>query len=815
MLPRRLPLLGTLHGRVMNDVRYALRALAGAPVFTAVVLPTLAIGIGACVSIFSVVDAVLLRPLPFPEPDRVVAIRETLPPHFPEAAVAPGKYFEWKRQARSFSSTAARANGTYNLAGDEREPERLVAVRLTANALDTFGVQPMLGRGFGPEEELPHGRNVAILGHGLWTRHFGQQPDVLHRTIQLDGHPFTVIGVMPRRSPLSDRIDVITPLVFDGDARRNFAEHNVEVFARLAPGATLASARSELSVIAQRVAAAYPPDSTGWGVKVIPMLEFQVGALRSTLITLLSAVGLLLLIACVNTANLLLARGNVRAREMAVRAAVGASPGRLRRQLLVESLLLGVGGGLLGILIALGGVRALMALAPENLPRASEVAVDGRSLVFALGLSVLTALVFGMAPGFQATRMDLNRTLTEGGRGSTGGRRRQRLQSALVIGEVALAVILLAGAGLMIRSFARLQEVKPGFQPAGVIVAGVTLPQARYPGGQQQSAFATETLRRLDALPGVKMAGLSHRIPFTGGGERLALSIAGRPASTGGDALVTVHYNVSPGYFAAMGIPLLRGRPFDERDRPDGRRVAIVNEAIVRKLFPAEDPIGKRVSVSNGPEEWREIVGVVGDVRASPVQDEIPLQTYEPFSQQPGAMQTFIVLTAGAASGVPDAIRSTIWSVDRNLPVNRIRSFVELVQVSLARQRFATVLLTVFSVVAVLLAAIGIYGVMTFWVGQRGKELAVRAALGAHLGQLFGLVLGQGGRLIGWGLLAGVAGGLLLTRFLEDMLYGVRATDPLTFAVVITMLAGVAVVACVLPARRAAKVDAVSSLRAG
>jgi putative ABC transport system permease protein len=740
-----------------------------------------------------------------------MVVRETFLPRLPEFSVASGKYFVWQKEGRSFESLAAHAGGTYNLTG-YGEPARLVGMRMTANALPTLRVQPALGRNFTAEEDTPGKETVAILSHGLWQRQFGGRPDVLGQRIQLDGRTFTIIGVMPARSPLPETTEIVTPIAFNNDDRQNFGGHSTSVYGRLAPGVTLEQARSELTALNERIGQ-QNPSGKGWGIKMMPALEAIVGEVQPVLISLLGAVGLLLLIACANVANLLLARATARSREIAVRAALGAGRGRIIRQLLVESVLLGVLGGAVGILVAEGGLAALMAFAPPSLPRASEVAVDGRAFAFAAALALLTGVAFGLAPALQATRMDLNNTLKESGRsaGASGGK--HRLRATLVVVELAVALVLLAGAGLLMRSFTRLANVSPGFRPEGAVVTTASLPRAKYETPPQQAAFATEAVRQLATIPGVRAVGLAQRLPFAGGQEHRGFTIQGRPPATVAEMAITNHYTVSGDYFAAMGIPLLRGRVFDSRDGEKTPRVALINASIARKFFPGEDPIGKRLNITNGPDTWREIVGVVGDIKNRSLDAEVTLQTYEPFTQQPSRSVAAVLRADGPPPGLA-TVAAALHSIDPDLPVMRVRPLSEVVAESIARQRFAMLLFAVFSGTAVVLACIGIYGVMAYSVSQRTGEIGIRMALGAQPADILRLVLRQGGRLIALGLGAGLAGALVLTRFLESMLFGVSTYDPPTFAAIAVLLGLVAVLACALPARRATKVTPMSALRA-
>jgi putative ABC transport system permease protein len=794
----------------MNDLRYALRLLWKTPGFTAVAVITLGLGIGACAAIFSVVNSVLLRPLPLPDPGRLVLIQETFPPTVSETTVASGRYLIWREQATSFASLGALSGMSYNLTG-AGQPEHLYAARITASLLSTLGVQPALGRNFLPEEDALYGQEtVAMLSHGLWQRRFGARREVIGQVVQLNGRPHAVVGVMPLDSALPDRVEVFTPMGLQAWWRGNFMGRSMQVHARLKPGITAAQAQSELTTVNERIAREHP-EARGWGVKVTLLTEAVVGPVRPVLLSLLGAVGFLLLIVCANVASLLLARATARSREMAVRAAIGASRGRIVRQLLLESLLLAGLGGLLGVLIAEGGLSALLALAPRTLPRAGRIAVDVRALGFTLVLAAVTGAAFGLAPAFQAARVRLQETLKQGrGTGESGHRR--RLRGALVVGEVAVAIWLLAGAGLLMRSFARLADVSPGFNPREAQAATVFLPRPQYTMPAEHVAFARQAMAEIAALPGVKAVAVAANIPFsdvhltdtTATSRRF--TIPGRPPASEADIPVSAWYTVSPDYFRAMGIPLLRGRAFEERDAAGTQGVAIISESVARRYFPGEDPLGKFIEIA-GPGA-REIVGIVGDVKARSLDGEAGLQTYQPFAQASDNDQVFVV-----RADRPIAIQAAIARVDPILPVYDARPITSFVEGSLARQRFTMTLFAVFSGVALLLAAIGIYGVMAYSVGQRTAEIGIRMALGAHSRQVMRLMLIQGGQLVGLGVVAGVVGALVLTRFLDRLLFEVGAHDPLTFAATVAVLALVAAVACALPARRAARVDPMVALR--
>jgi putative ABC transport system permease protein len=797
----------------MTDLRFAVRQLGKSPGFTAVAVTTLALGIGACAAIFSVVNGVLLRPPPLRDPDRVVAIRETFLPAVPETQAASGKYFAWQQQAGSFQSMGSLASATYNLTG-HGQPVRVTAMRMTASALPTFGVAPALGRNFTSEEDMAGQDSVAILSHGLWQRQFGGRADIIDKTIYLNDRAFTVVGVMPRDSPLPERWQLFSPYAPNPYQRQNLGYSRLDyVYGRLKPGVTLGQAQAELAAINVRLAE-QDPIARGWGVRLVPVVETTVGEVRPVLLSLLGAVGFLLLIACANVANLLLARATARGRELAVRATMGASRGRLIRQLLVESVCLGLLGGLLGLLVAWLGLEALLALAPDTLPRASEIALDGRVLAFTILLALLTGVGFGVAPALQASQVQLHDALKESGRGATAGGRRQRLRSALVISEVAIALVLLAGAGLLMRSFSRLQHEDPGFRPAGVMTAHIHLQRPKYRTTEQYVTVAQQTIERLAAVPGVQAAAAGICLPFTEYIINRGFSVEGRPAPANEGTPQARLSGVSEDFFKAMGIPLRQGRVFQRSDA-GGPRAVIINEFVARRYFPGENPIGKRLSFAVGDGSWREIVGVVGDVKADKLEGGTTAQIYAPFSQFPDNDMFFIVRSDGPPAAVAAAIRTAVSAIDPNLPIAYLRPLEEWVGLSVARQRYAMTLFGVFSAVALLLAAIGIYGVMAYSVGQRTGEIGIRMALGAQASQVLGGVLGRGASLVGAGLAVGLAGALMLTRLLEQhaMLFGIRSHDPLTFAAIVILLATSGAAACLLPAIRAARMSPMSVLR--
>lgn len=798
---------------MLNDLRYALRQLIKAPGFTIVAIVTLALGIGACTAIFSVVNTVLLHPLDYPSPDRLVSIRETQLPKFPEFSVSPPNFIDWQKQTKSYEYLAAYGGASLNLTG-EGEPQRLLGVKATAHYFDVYGVKPILGRMLLPEEDAVGKNHVVVLSYGFWQRVFGGARDVVGRSVQLNGEPYQIVGVAPYGFGLGSKVDIWTPMAFKPDetANDNRGAHYINVAGRLKPGVTFEQAKAELEVIAAQLAVQYPDPQKGWGIFMMPMQDYAVREVKPVLYTLLGAVGCVLLIACANLANLLLARATARHREISIRAALGAGRGRLVRQLLTESVVLAICGGAAGVILANLGLDALLALAPTNLPRNDEIHLNPGILVFALGLSIFTGLLFGIAPAWLAARADMNEALKQGTRGSTEGGARGRLRSALVVIEVTLALVLLGGAGLLARSFMQLANVDPGFMPENATMLRLSLPQKKYAQPEQQNAFANSLLERLKDLPGVQAVGVTHSMPLVGD-YVLAFNIEGRPAIAPADLPSTNYYSVTPDYFRAMGIRLVRGRMFTPQDDAKAPRVAIINETMARQFFPNEDPIGKRINITNGPETWRQIVGVVGDIKQYGVDKATSAQAYEPFAQVPFSSVNVVIRTKGSPAAMLGALRPAVYAVDKDQPIGAIRPLEEIMAESISRQRFAMTLLTVFSAVALVIAAVGIYGVMAYNVVQRTGEFGIRMALGAQRRDVLRLVLTQGGKLIGLGLVIGLMATLAASRAMGSMLFNTSAYDPLTLGTITLVLAVVALIACFFPANRATKVNPIEALR--
>ena len=798
-----------------QDLRYGARKLRKSPGFTLVAVMTLALGIGANTAVFSVVNAVLLRPLPYKDPERLVRLSE-YSEKIPEISVSYPNFLDWREQQTSFELMAAMQPGSYNLSG-EGEPERLAGGHVSPEFFKVLGVEPALGRSFTEEENRPGVGRVAVISHSLWQRRFGSDPGILGRALTLNGEPYTVVGVTRRGFVYGAPTDVYVPLgsLVDRQMLMRDNHSGIYVLARMKPGVTAEGALREMQTIAARLA--------GNGVALRPLSEFFVGDVRPALLVLLGAVGLVLLIACANVANLLLARAATRGREIALRTALGASRLRVMRQLLVESVLLSLAGGAAGLLLAVWGVGFLRTAAEENLPPTAEVGLDSNVLLFTFLVSILTGIVFGFAPALQASRADLNSALKEGARSQTGGRSRQRVRSALIVAEVALSLLLLIGAGLLLKSFAHLREAPLGFEPAGLLTMQVSRSVGKGQPPAGAAAYFDQMRERVGALPGVKAVAYGEGLPQLGASVTIA-GVDGRHRLEQYEGSLAVRYITSPGYLEAMGIRLVRGRFFDERDTLKSQRVAVVDEELARALFPGEDPIGQRLAgfASEGIPP-AEIVGLVEHVNNYGVSETeaVKPQVYFAFKQIPERVVGDVIgrgvfvtaRTEGDPAALAPAVRRESSAIDPAQPVYRVRTMEEVMAGSIATQRLSATLLAFFAAVALLLAAVGIYGVMSYMVTQRRHEIGVRLALGAQGRDVLRMVVGQGMLLTLVGLGLGLAGALALTRLMASLLYGVSATDPYIFAAVPLVLAAVALLSNLVPARRAMRVDPLVALR--
>lgn len=802
--------MGAMLEHVWQDTRYGIRMLRRNPGFTAVAVVTLALGIGANTAIFSVVNGILLRPLPYQDPARLVMMwHNNTKEHKSQDWMAYQTLLDLREENKSFQDVAGMTlQWRFGLATEEGQ-ETLQGYWVSASFFSLLGVEPFRGRAFLPEEDKPGGAPAVIVSHRLWQNAFGADPNILGRTITIDNHPAPVVGVMPAGFKFVDDADLWAPLAQNPFfARGPRSVRVVSAIARLKPGVTLPEARTEMEAIAGRLAQAHPDTNAGLDVNVIQLQEQIVGKVRPALLVLLGAVGFVLLITCANMANLLVARASARETEIAVRIALGAGRGRIVRQLLTESVLLSLVGGAAGLLLALGGLRLLRSAGPAALPRVQEISIDGSVLGFTLAASVLTGILFGLLPAFQILKASLRDSLKGSRATQPGGRTR----SVLVVTEVALALMMLIGAGLMIRSFSRLMHVDPGFNPDHLLTLQMDVGPAYGPRPERRIALYHEMFERLEALPGVKSAGGVTRLPL-GAGSSTKLEIEGRPVAAGEEPEIEFR-RASTHYFQAMGIPLRDGRTFTERDGPGAPTVAVINEAAAERFWPGENPIGRHVRFfgdSDGP--WFTVVGIVGDVKHFGLDLQAPGELYMSFDQgPPGGPRIAIRTSIDAASLIP-AVRNELRAIDKQMGISQVETMDDIVSKSTADRRFQALLLGAFAALALILAAVGIYGVMAYGVAQRTHELAIRIALGAQTVDVFRLVVGQGMRLALIGVAAGLAGAFGLTRFLRTLLFELEPTDPITFAVVSVLLALVALLACYVPARRASRVDPIAGLR--
>jgi predicted permease len=811
---RSLPFLETL----LQDLRFAFRMLRKSPGFTAVAVFTLALGIGANAAIFSIVYAVLLKALPYPQPNRLVMVYENVNlPSYQNSRneVTPGNLSDWTRQNTVFENVAAYRNRSFNLTSSG-EPLRIEGELVSADFFSTLQIAPQLGRSFSAEDDLAGASHVVVMSDGLWKSHFASDSQILGKKLLLDGESYTIIGVTPPGFHFPDPDDQLwVPLALSQTERENRGSHYLEVFARLKPHVTLKQAQAEMAVIAKHLTELYPQSNTGQTVNLLPLQEDLVGPVRPTLFVLWGAVGLVLLIVCSNVANLLLARASTRHREIAVRLALGASRLRLFRQLLTESTLLALCGCTLGLFLARWGVSALKLLAAERLPRADEFTLNAPVLIFSVGLAVFAGLLAGLAPALQARRGNVQDTLKAGARESTAGSC-SRIRSFLVIAETALGVVVVIGAGLLLRSFLRIEQAPLGFQPQGVLTFRAIPRGQKYSSLPQRAAFYRQAIERIDALPGVNSAAAVTFIPLTFARGSRGFTIEGRPPTAPGQIPLAGYDVVTPGYFATMRIPLHEGRDFSWSDTPETQLVILINEAMAKTYWPHEDPLGKRIHQGNFDDPWLTVAGVVGDIREfDPLTPPRPTM-YFPISQFPdsgGILRDWVVRTAGDPFAVASSLRRAIWSVDKDLAVTRVRTMEEVRSLSITSQRLNLLLFALFGALALVLATVGTYGVMTYSVAQRTREIGIRIALGARRSDVLRIVLTQGFRLAALGLLVGLAAALALTRLMTSMIYGISSTDATTFITVALLLAFVALAACYISARRAMRVDPMVALR--
>jgi putative ABC transport system permease protein len=809
-----------------RDIRFALRSLRRSRGFTLAALTCVALAIGANAAVFSVVRAVLLQPLPYPQPQRLVMLWGHVPGEDDDELPASGAEFvDYRDRLESFEAVSAIVNRYVNLTG-EGEPRRLTAARVSHSFFPILGVHPEIGRAFLPEEDRRGNEKVVVLSNGLWRRQFGADEGIVGDKILLSDEPFTVVGVMPASFDFRFELfehDLWIPVAIDWDHLPPRDFRGLRVLGRLAPDATIEQARTEADTLAASFLREHPDvysAADGWRLRVVPLIDQVVGDVRASLFVLLGMVALVLLIACANVTNLFLARAAERRKEVAIRTSIGARRLELVRQSLVESVLLALAGAAIGLLLASWGLEVLQAMEPENLPRLAEVSIDGGVLLFTFVVAVVAGLLFGAVPALRASRPDLQGTLKEGGKTDDVSGGAARLRRALVVGEIALALLVLVSAGLMLRSLGRLEAESPGFETGGVLTADLYLSPTRHAPGPEMVAFGERILDLVRRTPGVAEAGAVTGLPLSNvqfmvptevegdvrGEERALPSFDWRP--------------ITPGYLEAIGVPVVAGRTFDDRDHAGAQPVAIVSEDLAERYWPGQDPLGKRLMLTvgqpNGP-EWRTVIGVTEHVKAVSLDGESPEQVYTPVAQSPTPFFSLAIRTDPSAGGDPmavaPAVRKAIWSAERDQPIENLRPMEEIVEQATAGRRAYAFLITVFSVVALVLAVVGVYGVMAYSVAQRTTEIGLRMALGAEPGDVLRLVAGQGAALAGIGLAVGLLVSFWTGRFLSGLLYGVSARDPLTYAAVAVALGALALIATVIPARRATRVDPIASLR--
>ena len=811
---------------IWQDMRYGARMLLKSPGFTVVAVLTLALGIGANTAIFSVVNFVLLRPLEYANPDQLVMVWErNTKKGWNESPTSFADFVDFRDNAKSVELVAF-TDTNFNLTGGD-QPERVAGLRVSANLFSLLGVNPARGRWFAPGEDKPGAGHVLILSYGLWQRSFGGNSNLVNQTVQLNGQSYTVVGVMPptfkfppafsattTSEELISNADLWVPLTTDDvPLIRNI--RNLKMIGRLPAGVAPQQAQAEINSIASRLAREYPDVNAGLESVVIPLHEQIVGDVREALLILLGAVVLVLLIACANIANLLLSKATARHKEIAIRTALGANRGRLLRQLLTESTLLGLLGGVFGFLVAYAGSKTLVSFGSFSIPQLTDFSFDMKVPLFALVVSLLTSLIFGLAPAIDASNPNLNEALKEGGRSSSGGATRARLRNALVITEVALAVVLVTASGLMLRSFVRLQGTSSGLNPHNLITLELELPDVRYHAAQQQTLFQQQLLQRVGSLPGVQNAATVDNLPFSGNAFNTSFTIEGRPTGPTTETPRAYYRVISPDYFPAIGIELHKGNQFTDRDTAEQPGVAIVNETAAQRYWPGVDPLGKRIKRGR-PESknpWLTVIGIVSGSRQLSLKEGSQPEIYVPYLQNPGLTFTLVARTASDPRSLTGALRKEVLSADREIPAVNIKLMEELISNSVAKERFYVLLLAVFAVLALILAAVGVYGVMSYSVTLRTRDIGIRMALGARPADIFKHIVGQALLLGLIGLGVGIVLAIASTRVMSSLLYGINATDPLTLAITSLVLLAVALLASYLPARRATRVDPLVTLR--
>ena len=801
----------------LHDLSYAIRLQRKNPGFTIVAVIALALGIGANTAIFSVVNTVLLQPLPYKDPERLVMVwEEATKAGYPQDTPTAANYVDWRDQNQSFEGMAAIDETSFNLTGSG-DPERLEGRRVSTSLFPLLGVEPQLGRVFTAAEDQPGSERVVLLSYALWQRTFGGDTGIVGKTLTLNGAGYTVVGVMPARFQFPTRDDEAwVPIAMTRDEATNRGRHYLQVVAKLKPGVTLPQAQADMSTIATRLQKQYPQTNTDLGAVITPLHEHLVGDIKPALLILLGAVGLVLLIACANVANLLLARAAVRQKEIAVRVALGARQQRLVRQFLTESVALSILGGVVGLVIAYAGLVVLKSFIPENVSQAAQISIDYKVLGFTLLVSVVTGLIFGLAPALQAVRFNQIETLKEGGRDAATGGSGKRLRGLLVMAEVATSLVLLIGAGLLINSFLRLRKVDPGFKTDNLLTMKIVLPDAKYEETAQRAAFYTELIQRLQSIAGVKSAAVTTNLPLYLQGNSISINIEGRPEPPPGQEPIIVTRVISPSYFDTMSIPLLKGRQLTDQDTNKSPDVVVISETMAHRYWPGEEAVGKRIAVGTvrSPEDWIQVIGVVKDVRQFELNADPKPQMYLTYRQH-GFFDArdLVVKTDVDPSSMAGTVRKAVWEIDKDQPVSNIRTMEDILADSIARQRFSMLLLAIFASVALVLAAVGIYGVMSYSVAQRTHEIGIRMALGAQTGAVLKLAVGYGLKLVVAGIAIGLIAAFALTRVMATLLFGVTATDPTTFTLISLLLVAVAAIASYIPARRATRVNPIIALR--
>lgn len=800
-------------GTLLSDLRYSFRTLFKHPGYTIAAVIALALGVGGNTAIFSVVNAVL-RPLPFREPDGLVWMRAaSLRTGEQIGSISIPDFLDYRQQNGTLERFSALHNLSFTLSG-ESDAERVKAAGVSADFFETFGIAPKLGRAFLPEEEKEGRNSVVVLSHGLWQRRFGSDPNVVGRSLVLNARSFTVVGIMPPEFQFPREVELWTPLPLDAKQMAVRRFHFLSGVGRLKPGVTLEQAQADITSVAHQLERQYPDTNTDYGLGLTPLSTYLVGDIRATLWMLMGVVGFVLLIACVNVASLTLARMTTRSREISIRVALGAGRWRIVRQLLTESVLLALIGGAVGLLLAVLGVKTLVALSSENIPHLNDLSVDGRVLGFTLVVSSLAGVLSGLAPALSALRTDLNEALKEGGRGPADGPSHRRLHGALVVTEIALSFVLLIGAGLLTKSFLRLSNVEMGFNPEKVLTMQLALSRAKYPEPQQRAALFRQLIERVEALPGVQAAGIASGIPLSGQEQDTSFTIEGKPPAALGSGDDNAYYRVvTDGFFQALGIPLIKGRLFSTADRLGATNVVLVSETFARRLFPGEDPIGKRLQIGLGEPWTGEVVGVVGNVRYSSLAQEPYREIYTSVEQTPDSITNLVVRATTGPANLTAAVKDVVRSIDKDVPIYNIKTMDQRVSESAFQQRFRTLLLGIFAGIALLLAAVGIYGVVAYSVTQRTHEIGIRMSLGAQQGTIRRMIVRRGMLLALVGVAIGLVAAVPLTRVTSSFLFGVSATDPATFVGISALIAGVTFLASYIPARRAARVDPLVALR--